>query len=212
VPGVRVDDTDSRFHARLSPRPRKRTTNRDRSTVCGGASRHGSAGRLRTNVSSRAVRALRFNIRSGTVSVDEGMSSTATASSTPHLRVGRDPPAAGRGHCSGETRRRQDSLYRWAPRPLNAVVQAVRSRGDSSATDFPVARDGANGGRGSCLLSADSVNEQAASLFTDEAQVPHRFLDPWIIRVGEVVEHDEGPLSERWTPRFHLTYDVFSVV
>jgi hypothetical protein len=62
------------------------------------------------------------------------------------------------------------------------------------------------------LLRADPVNEQAMSLFTHEPEVPHRFLNPWIIRVAEVVEHHKGPLSERRTPRFNLIYGAFPVV
>jgi hypothetical protein len=57
-------------------------------------------------------------------------------------------------------------------------------------------------------LSTDRVNEQAASLLTHKFQVPYRLLNPWIIRVGEVVEHHNGPVSEHRAPGFYLTYGV----
>lgn len=94
----------------------------------------------------------------------------------------------------------------------SALLAGVAEKTGLTGTDVPVARDGAPADEGSCVLSADPVKEQAASLFTGEPQVLHSRLNPWIIGVGVVVEHHEGSLSECWAPRFYLSYGVLPLV
>lgn len=62
------------------------------------------------------------------------------------------------------------------------------------------------------LLSADLVNEEATLLYTLEPKIPHGLLNPWILRVTEIVEHHNGALFEGGTPRLYLAYGVFPVV
>lgn len=70
----------------------------------------------------------------------------------------------------------------------------------------------ANEGSCSCLLGADAVNEQASLPFTYEFEGGYGFLNPWIVRVGVVVEHHDGALAEHRTPGFDLTYGVIPSV
>ncbi len=56
------------------------------------------------------------------------------------------------------------------------------------------------------------MNEEATSLFTLETKVPYGLLNPWILRVTEIVKHHKGTLFEGRTPCLYLTYGVFPVV
>ncbi|MGC2375490.1 MAG: hypothetical protein WA484_16620 [Solirubrobacteraceae bacterium] len=56
------------------------------------------------------------------------------------------------------------------------------------------------------------MKEQPVALLTLKPQAPHRFLNPRILWMGEVIEHNEGAISEHRPPHLHLTHGVVPVV